>query len=100
MSGRLPLAHDLSNLIDRASECTDHFNDGRVVLAFSLQVVLEALLEKLDELNSGNPEALRRLLGLMRDLAAELKSPSDADEMLAKSSALIKSARAWIDTSN
>lgn len=78
----------------------DHFDDGRIVLALSLQVVLETLLEKLDELNSGNLEALRRLLGSMRDVAAELQSPSGADEMLAKSSDLIKSVRAWIDTSN
>ncbi len=99
-SGRLPLAHDLLNLIDRASECADHFNDGRITLAFSLQVVMEGLLEKLDKLNSGEPAVLQRLLGSMRDVAAELKSPSGADEMLAKSSALIKSARAWIDTSN
>jgi hypothetical protein len=83
-----------------ASECVDHFDDGRTTLAFSLQVVLEALLEKLDELNSGDPEVLNRLLGMMRDVAGELKSPSSTDEMLSRSSALIKGARAWINTSD
>lgn len=83
-----------------ASECVDHFDDGRTTLAFSLQVVLEALLEKLDELNSGDPEVLNRLLGMMRDVAGELKSSSSTGEMLTKSSALIKSARAWINTSD
>ncbi len=83
-----------------ASECVDHFDDGRVTLAFSLEVVLEILLEKLDELNSGDPEVLNRLLGMMRDVASELKSPSSTGEMLTRSSALIKGARAWINTSD
>lgn len=99
-TAHLPLAHDLSGLVDMASECVDHFDDGRVTLSFSIQVVLEALLEQLEEPNSSETTAFYQLMSTMRDVAAELVSPSDAGEMLGKSDALIKNARKWLDASN
>ena len=44
--------------------------------------------------------AFYQLIGTMRDVAAELVSPSEAGEMLGKSDALIKNARKWLDPSN
>lgn len=96
----MPHSHELSGLIDMASECVDHFDDGRITLSFSIQVVLEALLEQLEEPNSSETTAFYQLMSTMRDVAAELVSPSDAGEMLGKSDALIKNARKWLDASN
>ncbi len=96
----MPLSHELSGFIDMASECVDHFDDGRITLSFSIQVVLEALLERLDEPNSSETAAFYQLMGTMGDVAAELVSPSESSEMLGKSNALIKNARRWLDTSN
>lgn len=95
--GRLPPAHDLSGLVDMASECVDHFDDGRITLSFSIQVVLEALLEQLEEPNASEITAFYQLIDTMRDVAAELVSPSDASEMLGISDALIKNARRWLE---
>lgn len=96
-TGHLPFVNDLSRLVDMASECVDHFDDGRVTLSFSIQVVLEGLLEQLDKPNLGEAAAFQQLIGAMRDVTAEVVSPSDAREMLGKSDALIKSARKWFD---
>lgn len=99
-TGHLPLPHRLSSLIDMASECVDHFDDGRITLSFSIQVVLEALLERFEEPNSLEITAFDQLMGAMHDVAAELISPSKAGEMLGKSDVLIMNARKWLDASN
>ncbi len=96
--GQFPTAAKLDELIDWATECEKHFDDGRKIPAFILHTILAQISDVLDQPGrTSDLSALNRLLETIRAASAELISPSTSEAMLEKSAALIGSAREWVN---